>query len=80
MVISDKLRKAVEAAIADRRFNRHTLSQAAGIEYRSLTRWLDEGRDIRASTIDALAECLGLDITENAKPSKPPARKKKKSG
>lgn len=63
MAISTDLRKAVEEEIASSRETRYSLAKAAGIDYYSFTRWLDENRDIRASTIDALAEYLCLELT-----------------
>lgn len=75
MKISDRLRAAVLDAIKNGQ-TRYAIAKGAGLKYPTFTRWLDEGRDIRASTIDALGEYLGLELVE-AKPAKPVKAKRK---
>ena len=62
MPLSASLRKAVEAAVKEGE-TRYSVAKGAGVDYSVLVRWLDEGRDIRLSTVDQIAEYLGLDLT-----------------
>jgi len=41
---------------------RYAIAKGAGVEYSVLLRFLDHGRDIRLSTVEALAEYLGLEM------------------
>jgi len=79
MSVSERIRVAVAAAITSGQ-TRYAIAKGAGIGYGVLARWLDEGRDIRASTIDKLAEHLGLELVPKASPaalrSEQPAVKK----
>lgn len=69
MTISENLKLAVEKAIKAG-VSRYEIAKQAGIDYAGLSRWLDDGTDIRASTIDKLASYFGLELSP-AKPSKP---------
>lgn len=60
--ISAALREAVERRIANGHDTKYSLAKNAGVKYSVLFRWLEGNRDIRASTIDALAEYLGLEL------------------
>lgn len=75
MTITESLRAAVIAAIDDGRETRYSVAKNAGIDYTGFIRWLDEDRDIRASTIDKLASYFGLALTD-AQPQEKKPRKK----
>jgi len=70
MTISEILRATVEKAIKDGRETRYSIAKNAGIDFTGFNRWLDDSRDIRASTIDKLGEYLGAELT-----IPPPAKK-----
>jgi hypothetical protein len=59
--VSETLRAAVKAAEA-RGITRYRICQATGLDHSSLTRFVYEGRDARAWTLDALAEFFGLEL------------------
>ena len=46
---------------------RYAIAKGAGVKFSTLSRFIEEGRDIRASTIDALADYLGLELRSKAK-------------
>jgi hypothetical protein len=84
--ISDILREAAVGAIESGRETRYSLAKQCRLDYPSLARWLDEGRDIRLSTVDAIAEYLGLTLAPvsergggTSHESEPAAPRKKKS-
>ena len=60
--VSEVLREATVALIDSGVATRYSVAKDSGVGYDTLVRWLDEGRDIRASTIDALAAYLGLEL------------------
>jgi len=75
MGISETIRKSVDSAIADGE-TRYSIAKAAGVDYRTFARFLDEDRDVRSSTLDALASHLGLAmVVIDSLPSDHPARK-----
>ncbi len=61
MSVSDDIRKAVEARLR-KGVTRYAIARDAEVDYRSIALWLDEDRDIRLSTIDALADYLGMEL------------------
>lgn len=66
MKVSEQLKAAVQEAI-DAGETRYAVAKGAGIRYTTFARWLDEDRDIRASTIDRLAEYFGLSLKKDRK-------------
>jgi hypothetical protein len=64
MAITAQLKTAVNDAVESGRETRYSIAKNAGLDYASFIRWLDEDRDIRASTIDKLASYFGLSLTE----------------
>lgn len=60
--IEVQVRRAVEDALESGKFTRYSLSQASGVGYRVLSRYLDEGRDIKLSTASSLAVTLGYEL------------------
>ena len=66
MPISEQLRKAIEAA-EKRGTTRYRIAKDAGIGYDGLARYLDYDRDIRLSSVDLLADSLGLELQPRAK-------------
>ncbi len=64
MNVSDSLRAAVQAALAEGA-TRYQVGKGAGVDHTVLSRFLFEGRDVRVSTVDALAGYLGLELTPN---------------
>jgi len=61
MTISENLRDAVKAAMR-RGVTRYRIAKDSGVDHTALSRFLTEGRDVRVSTVDALAEYLGLEL------------------
>ena len=61
MSVSESLRAAVKAVMA-RGTTRYRIAKGAGLDHTALSRFLAEGRDVRASTVDRLAEFLGLEL------------------
>jgi hypothetical protein len=61
--ISDALKRAIAA----RKETRYATALHAEINYRTLQRWLDEDADIRLSTVQALADYLGLELKPKSK-------------
>lgn len=61
MTVSQVLQKAVLLKV-NSGITRHSIAKGAGVQYSTLVRWLDEGRDIRASTLDAIAEYVGFEL------------------
>jgi hypothetical protein len=64
--VSETLRAAVTAAEA-RGITRYRICQETGLDHSSLTRFVYEGRDARASTLDALADFFGLELQPKSK-------------
>lgn len=58
MTLDAQLRDAVGKYLKDH--TRYALARDAGVQYKTLCRWLDEGRDIKLSTAQKLAEFFGL--------------------
>ena len=81
MTVASNLKFAVEQAIASGGETRYSIAKGSGVEYRSLVRWLDEDKDIRLSTVNAICSYLNLELRPKAataaKP-KPAAAKGKK--
>jgi len=69
MPISEALRAAVRTALAHG-VTRYRIAKDAGLDHTALTRFLAEGRDVRLSTVDALADYLGLELRGNSTESK----------
>ena len=61
MTVSESLRAAIREAMRQGT-TRYRIAQDADVDHSGLSRFLDEGRDIRVSTVDALAEYLGLEL------------------
>ena len=61
MSIAQALRDAVKAAEA-RGVTRYRIAKRSGLNHSALTRFVYENRDARASTLDALADCLSLEL------------------
>jgi len=60
-MISESLRAAVQAAL-DRGITRYVVAKGSGVDHTALSRFLVGGRDLRVSTVDALADYLGLEL------------------
>jgi len=74
MDISEQLRQVTETAIRAGA-TRYAIAKGAGVDYAALTRWLDDGSDIRFSTATKLAAHFGLEL----RPAGPkPAKGKKR--
>ncbi|MFH1267606.1 MAG: helix-turn-helix transcriptional regulator [Planctomycetota bacterium] len=61
MSVSETLRAAVKAEMR-RGTTRYRIAEDSGVDLTALSRFLTEDRHIRASTVDALAEYLGLEL------------------
>ena len=61
MTVSETLRAAIEAALRNG-ITRYAIAKATSLDHTALTRFLAEGRDVRLSTVDALADYLGLEL------------------
>ena len=61
MSISESLRSAIQAAICGGA-TRYRIARNAGVDQTALSRFLAQRRDIRVSTVDGLAEALGLEL------------------
>jgi len=61
MPISEALRAAVKTAL-ERGVTRYRIAKDAGLDHTALSRFLAQGRDVRVSTVDALADYLGLEL------------------
>ena len=66
MTLSKQLKRAITAT----KETRYRVAKDSGVGYATLMRFLDENRDIRLSTVEALAKYLNLELK--------PARKAKK--
>ena len=64
MSLDKSIRQVVQAAIDGGHESRYSIAKVAGIDYRALSRWLDEDRDIRLSTASKLADYFGLRIVK----------------
>jgi transcriptional regulator with XRE-family HTH domain len=64
--VSETLRAAVTAAEA-KGITRYRICQETGLDHSSLTRFVYEGRDARASTLDALADFFNLELQPKSK-------------
>jgi DNA-binding phage protein len=63
----DALRKALVKAIKSKRETRYHTAKCAEIDRKTLDRFLDEESNIRLSTVEHLAEWLGLELRPKAK-------------
>ncbi|MCA9261316.1 MAG: hypothetical protein KDA61_19005 [Planctomycetales bacterium] len=65
---SDQLRDAIAASAK----SRYQIHQETGIEQSGLSRFVNQGAGLAMASIDALVECLGLQLVpiEKAKESK----------
>jgi DNA-binding phage protein len=70
MKVSETLRTAVKAAIAQGK-TRYVISRDSGVDHTALGRFLTERRDVRLSTVDRLAESLGLELTAKRAQTRP---------
>ena len=61
MSVSETLRATVKEAMR-RGVTRYRIAKDSGVDHTALSRFLEEGRDLRVSTVDALAEYLGLEL------------------
>lgn len=66
MKLDQQLRRAVECS----GLTRYAVAKGAGVDYDALARFLDQGRDIRLSTVQALAEFFGMKLTPPKKPAR----------
>lgn len=69
MTVSESLRKAVKEAVVQGK-TRYRIAKDAGLDHTALTRFLAEGRDVRISTVDRLAEAVGLELRSKSGESK----------
>lgn len=79
MSISDQLRAATEARIADGT-TRYAIAKATVIDYSTLARWLDRESDLKLDTAAKIADYLELDLLPRATPPAqvdPPAKRRK---
>ncbi len=60
MSLGDQLRDAIDRS----GLSRYRIAKDADVDYMALWRFLDEDRDIRLSTVERLAEYLGLRFTK----------------
>jgi DNA-binding phage protein len=61
------IERAIKRAIAARKETRYVTAKEAGVNYATLFRFLDDDADIRLSTVEALAEYLGLELKPKSK-------------
>jgi len=61
MSVSKDLRAAVKAAMVQGT-TRYRIAKGAGLDHTALSRFLADGRDLRVSTVDALADYLGWEL------------------
>jgi DNA-binding phage protein len=61
MTVSQDLRAAIQAAIRDGT-TRYVIAKGASVDHTALSRFLVEGRDVRVSTVDRVADYLGLEL------------------
>ena len=66
MTVSETLRAAIQAALRNG-VTRYAIAKGARVDHSALSRFVAEGRDVRASTVDRLASYLGLEL----RPKKP---------
>ncbi len=64
MTVSEDLRAATKGAVR-RGVTRYRIAKDSGIDHTALSRFLTEGRDLRLSTVDALASYQGLELQPN---------------
>ena len=69
MKISETVRAAVDAYL-EQGGTVYALAKASGVLDSTILRWLEGNRDIRASTIDALAYSLGVKARQTSKQAK----------
>ena len=70
MRVSETLRAALKAAETSG-VTRYRISKETGVDHTNLTRFLRERRDVRVSTVDALADFLGLELAPKQAAKKP---------
>jgi hypothetical protein len=56
------IEKAIRKAIKDREESKYATAKGADLDYASFVRFLDGKADVRLSTVEALAEYLGLEL------------------
>jgi predicted transcriptional regulator len=66
----ETLTEQLVQAIEESGLTRYRIAKGAGIDYYSLARFLDEGRDIQLSTVQKLAEYFGMRFTKPKTPKK----------
>jgi len=66
MSVSEQLERALAAA-EKRGESRYLIAREAKVNYAVLARFLNEGTDIKLSTVDRLAEYLGLELRPKPK-------------
>jgi hypothetical protein len=60
--VSGPIQEALRKAIRLRRETRYQIAKGAALGQKVLPRFLDQGTDIQLSTLEALAEYLGLEL------------------
>ena len=61
MSVSQTLRAAIREAMSHGK-TRYVISRDTRVDHTALSRFLAHGRDVRLSTVDALADYLGLEL------------------
>lgn len=61
MTLTETIRQHIQQRL-DGGESRYAIAKGADLDYPSFIRWLDEGRDVRASTLDKLAKYLGCEL------------------
>jgi DNA-binding phage protein len=56
------IERVIKRAIAARKETRYVTAKESGVNYATLARFLDDRADVRLSTIEALANYLGLEL------------------
>lgn len=73
-LISEQLRDVVRGC----GMTRYRLSMETGIAESVLSRFINHGSGLSLANIDKLCECVGVRLTQDAKPKKPKPRKPRK--
>lgn len=64
-IIEQTLRDAIKRS----GLTRYVIAKESGVSYEALMRFLDEGRDIRLSTVEKLAAFFEMELTAKKKPA-----------
>lgn len=73
LTLNDKVRRAVDAS----GMSRYAICKTSGVEQAAMSRFMAGKRGLTLTTLDALADVLGLDLVVH-KP--PPKRRHKRKG